>query len=271
VIRTKQLFTNVRPAIRFFKDGMNTKNLEINIPAAIAELPLTIGEKVVLAHIHRFPGCSNARLAELIGGTCRGVESLLRRLRQQHYIEQTRKGRARRHHLLFPVERHTLCGDGDAASSDVKSHTSCGDEPDDGLGVQSPGDALVLRRGLSWEEELDQSLAIIQELCELPDPFPVSIVNFYGRALKRVVEEAPECPAKEALVRELTTRRDAFVAFSFGARLPRNYHRQIAQLIRAATPEKLAQFRQRVEAGELDQNAPLMLTALADDGEVLTI
>lgn len=245
---------------------MNAKNLELVIPAAIAALPLAISEKVVLAHIHRFPGCSNTRLAELIGGTRRGIENLLRRLRQQGYIEQTRKGRARRHHLLFRVEHHTLCGDGDAAASNVKSHSSCGDQSDDGLGVQSPGKVLAQRRELSWEEDLDKTLAMIHELCVQDDPFPESIVSLYGRCLKLVIEGAPESPAKDAFVRELTTRRDAFVAIAFGTRLPRKCHRKVAELIRAATPERLAQFRQRVEGGELVHKVPLMLTALANDG-----
>lgn len=81
---------------------MNSTDVEIRIPAAIAALPLTIAEKVVLTHIDIFPGCTNARLAKLVGGTCRGVENLLRRLRSKGYIAQTGKGRARRHRLLFP-------------------------------------------------------------------------------------------------------------------------------------------------------------------------
>lgn len=247
---------------------MNSNGLEIKIPAPIASLPLALGEKVVLAHIAKLPGCSNARLAELIGGTCRGVENLLRRLRRQGYIEQTGNGRAGRHRLLFPVEHHTLCGDDEVAVSVVKSHTSGGDQPGGVVSVQPQGVITALKRELSWEEDLDQTLAMIHELCVYQDPFPETIVNLYGRILKRLSEEAPECPAKDAMVRELTVRRDAFVAISFAQHLPKKYHRQATQLIHNATPEKLAEFRQRVEAGQLDHKAPLMLTALVDDIDV---
>ncbi|HEV2331419.1 MAG TPA: hypothetical protein VGY56_21765, partial [Verrucomicrobiae bacterium] len=243
-------------------------SIEIKIPAAITALPLAIGEKVVLAHIAKCPGCSNARLAELIGGTCRGVENLLRRLRQRGYIEQFGKGRARWHQLLFSVEHHILCGDDEVAVSVVKSHNSGGDQPGGVVSVQPQGDVPALKRELSWEEDLDQTLAMIHELCVYQDPFPETIINLYGRALKRLVDEAPECPAKDAMVRELTVRRDAFVAISFAQHLPKKYHRQAAQLIHNAAPEVLAQFRQRVEAGQLDHHAPLMLTALADDIDV---
>ena len=247
---------------------MNATSLEIKIPAAIATLPLAIGEKVVLAHIDRFPGCSNARLAELIGGTCRGVENLLRRLRQRGYIEQSGKGRARRHRLLFHMEHHTLCGDGKIVMSDMKSHTSGVDQPGDGVSVQPQGDYPILVKELSWEEDLDQTLAMIHELCVYDNPFQESIVSLFGRALKRVVDEAPECPAKDAMVQELTMRRDGFVVISYAQHLPKKCHRQATQLIHNATPEMLAQFRQRIEAGQLDHKAPLMLAALAKDVEV---
>lgn len=251
----------------YWVNTMDSTSIEIRIPAAIGALPLAIGEKVVLAHIAKSPGCSNARLAKLIGGTCRGVENLLRRLRRQGYIEQTGKGRARRHRLLFPVEHHTLCGDGEAATCVMKSHTSGGDQPGDGVGVQPQGGFPALKRELSWEEDLDQTLAMIHELCVHHDPFPETIVNLYGRILKRLSEEAPECPAKDAMVQELTMRRDGLVAISVAQHLPRKYHRQAAQLISAATPKMLTQFRQRVEAGQLDGKAPLLLLALGDDAD----
>ena len=101
---------------------MSMKDLNITIPAEIAVLPLNLSEKVVLAQIHLFPGSSNRRLAELVGGTCRGVENLLYRLRQQNHI--TGNGRARRHRLMFLVRPHSSCGNTDH----VKSHTSGGDQ-----------------------------------------------------------------------------------------------------------------------------------------------
>jgi hypothetical protein len=149
-----QIPPKARPPIRFcIPNKMNSTSLEIKIPATIAGLPLTIAEKVVLAQIDKFPGCSNARLAKLIGGTCRGVENLLRRLRRQGYIQETGKGRARQHRLLFHVEHHTKCGDDEAAASDLKSHISCVVRSGVGSSIQPQGQAPALKRELPVMEE----------------------------------------------------------------------------------------------------------------------
>jgi hypothetical protein len=219
---------------------MNSIDVEIRIPAAITALPLTIAEKIVLTHIDIFPGCTNARLAKLVGGTCRGVENLLRHLRNKGYITQSGKGRARRHRLLFPMEHHTLGGDKNVTASVTKSHTSCADQRIAMGGIQVNRNPYVLVKERPLHEEIDHTLGMIHELCHNNTLFPESIVSLYGGLLKRVVEEAPECPAKTDMIRELTIRRDAFVAISFAQRLPKRYHRQAGELIHNATPEKLA-------------------------------
>jgi hypothetical protein len=243
---------------------MNSPSLEIKIPAAIAAVPLSISEKVVLAHIDKFPGCSNARLAELIGSSCRGAENLLRRLRRQGYIEQSGKGRARRHRLMFRVEHHILCGDGEAAASTIESHTSCVDQSGDCSKGEPRLGLPALKRELSLEEELDQTLGLIDELC-LHDPFPDCISNLYNRILKRLIEEGPAGQTKDALVRELTMRRDAFVAIDFAHRLPDQYQSEAARLISRATAEQLAVFRHHVETGQLSGSTLSPLLALAND------
>jgi hypothetical protein len=244
---------------------MNSTDIEIRIPAAIAALPLNISEKIVLAHIANFPGCSNARLAELIGGTCRGVENLLHRLRQQGYIEQSGNGRARRHHLLFHVERHTKCGNTEISLTGAKSHRECGDQQCEPA-VKPHGAVSVLKKELSLAEDYEQTLNAIQEMMYQPGIFPETILYLYRGILKRVENEAPDIPSKKAAVRELTIRRDAFVAIGFAMRMPRPYQRQALRLINDAPPEKLAQFRQQIEAGE---PAPLLLTGLvAESGAV---
>jgi hypothetical protein len=248
---------------------MNTTDVEIKIPAAINALPLTLTEKAVLAHIRNFPGCSNSRLAELIGGSRRGVEKLLRRLRDQGYIEPSGKGRARRHQLMFPVEHHTKCGDGDIVASDVKSHTLCVVQPCNGSGVEPPCKVAVLKREVPLMEDLERTLDYIEEMSLRPDIFPEAILYVYKAILKRVVDEAPASQAKDALVREMTRRKDGFVAICFARRLPKQYHREAVRLIYNATPEKLAELRRRVESSQLDDKSPLMLTVLANHVEVV--
>lgn len=237
---------------------MNSTDIEIRIPAAIAALPLTISEKIVLTHIANFPGCSNARLAELIGGTCRGVENLLHRLRRQGYIEQTGSGRARRHHLLFHVERHIKCGNTEITSTGAKSHRECGDQQCEPA-VEPNGAVSVLKKELSLAEDYDQTLNAIQEMMYQPGTFPETILYLYRGILKRVESEAPDVPAKEAVVRELTIRRDAFVAICFAMGMPRQRQRQALRMINDATPEKLAYFRQQIETGASTSNAQLLL------------
>lgn len=244
---------------------MNPTTIELNIPAEIVSLPLTLAEKAVLAQIHKFPGCTNNRLAKLIGGTCRGVENLLRRLRRQGFIAQSGKGRARRHRLLFPVEQHTLCGDNEIIASAVESHTSCGDQPGGTPSVEPQSNVPVLRRVLSLGEDLKQTLALVEELCQQRGTPPETILYCYEKILKRLMAEAPEGQAKDTLISELTVRRDAFFAVSKACRLPRKFHRQLDRLIASATPEKLADFKQRVEAGQLEDAAPLLLASCLSD------
>jgi DNA-binding Lrp family transcriptional regulator len=66
---------------------MKSAALTITIPAEIVCLPdLTLAERVALAHLGNFPACSNGRLARLLGFSTRGIESMLRRLRDRRLI-----------------------------------------------------------------------------------------------------------------------------------------------------------------------------------------
>jgi hypothetical protein len=246
---------------------MNSTDIEIRIPATIAELPLAISEKIVLTHIANFPGCSNARLAELIGGTCRGVENLLHRLRRQGYIERAGNGRARRHHLLFHVEHHTKCGNNEITMTQAKPHGDCGDQQLGGCGVQPHHKVSVLKKELPLYEDFDQTLNAIQEMMYQPGTFPETILFMYRKLLKRVEDEAPDIPAKEAAVQELTIRRDAFVAICYAMRMPKPCQRQALCMINNAPPEKLAHFRQQIESSAAKSNAPLLLADLAAERE----
>jgi len=85
---------------------MITKTCLTDIPTEIAQLPLRLTEKLAIHFIHRSPDISNDRLAQLLGMRSRGVQDMLRRLRQLGYVANYGKGRARRLKLMFPVERH---------------------------------------------------------------------------------------------------------------------------------------------------------------------
>jgi hypothetical protein len=246
---------------------MNNNTIEIKIPGSITALPLSLSEKVALTHIHQFPGCSNAGLAELLGVSCRGVENLVRRLRGQGYIEQVGQARARRHQLKFKVEvgeDHTFCGNKNDDHSCTESHISCGEKhvcrP-----VPVHRHLSAPTRELTLEEDYNRTIGMIGHLCQYENPFPDGIASLYGRILRRIVNEAPESRAKDNRVKELTTRRDAFVAISVASRLPRKYHRQAARLIHDATPEQLAEIRLRVEAGQLDPKNPRLLATLTNE------
>ncbi len=99
-------------------DTNEPQDLTIVIPAGIAALPdLNLVEKAALAHIAKFPGCSNGRLSKLTGLSVRGVEALLARLRKRGLIQMAGKGCARRHEPTFYVEHHTPCGKDEIAES----------------------------------------------------------------------------------------------------------------------------------------------------------
>ena len=250
---------------------MKTTDIEIRIPAAIAALELSIAEKIVLAHIANFPGCSNARLAKLIGGTCRGVENLLRRLRQNGLIEQSGKGRARRHRVLFYVEHHIKCGDNKTTASNEKSHIPCGVQPSRGSSVEPQGDVAVLKKEMPLPEDFERTLKTIEEMFRQGGVFPEEFLYHYRRILSRVENELPESAAKENIVRYLTVRRDAFVAVCYAMRtMPEPYHPQALRLIGNASPEKLMQLRKRLEAGQPDSKNPLLLAVLTDDVDLMT-
>ena len=90
---------------------MKIPDVTIVIPAAIAALPdLSLAERVALAHLRQWPGTRNSRLANLLGLSERGVEQMLRRLRERGLIPQRGKGHARVLRVIFPVEHHTECG-----------------------------------------------------------------------------------------------------------------------------------------------------------------
>jgi hypothetical protein len=136
------------------------------------------------------------------------------------------------------------------------------------LGVERRGTTSVLKKELPLAEDYEQTLNAIQEMMYQPGVFPETILYLYRGILKRVENEAPEIPTKEGVVRELTMRRDAFVAICYVMRMPKRFQRQALRLINNATPEKLARVREQIETGEAESKTPLLLADLAGEREV---
>src|SRR6266436_1386743 len=150
---------------------MKPSALTIVIPGEVVCLPdLTIAERITLAHINEFPGCSNFRLAKLLGISVRGVEEMLRRLRERGLIEQVGSGRARTLRLVFPVEHHTKCEENEDAESHIKrggneiveSHTPWGEQkapsnPDQSEPTPTPAVSSEKLQAKSVDDEIERA------------------------------------------------------------------------------------------------------------------
>ncbi len=83
---------------------------KIDVPSSIASLHgTTLAEQIVLSRIVCNPRTTNESLAKLLGFSVRGVESMLKRLRDHGFLSIVGAGRARRFIPKFPVEQHTKC------------------------------------------------------------------------------------------------------------------------------------------------------------------
>jgi DNA-binding Lrp family transcriptional regulator len=212
----------------------------IVIPAAIAALPgLNLSERVALAHVAKFPGCSNRSLAKLLGVSVRGAENILRRLRDEGHIHQVGKGRARRHDLAFPVEQHTLCG----KSNCDESHIKCAVEP-------SSVQAVVLE--MSTQDFAAMRLSFYETCCGRGE---YALAQQHLEAVRARVEQAVDVlpEDKAALLTKLKRIEDQCFAFTIGAKvaegLPNDVQKKLALTLCRASADKLALLREKVESG----------------------
>ncbi len=184
---------------------------------------------------------------------------MLCRLRKRVFIRAIGKGRARRHELLFPVERHIPCGDAEVTALDHQPHNLCGSHLANSEPGQPPEKLAVVKPRMSLIEALDKTIEVIDDLSHQPEVHPGTILHLFADILKRVQTEAPPGPKTDALIEELTIRRDAFLAISVACRLPKKFHRQTARMIRDATPKQLADLRVRLENTQLHGGKPSLL------------
>jgi hypothetical protein len=216
------------------------KDLSVTIPAAIAALPgLNLSERVALAHVAKFPGCSNRSLARLLGVSVRGAENILRRLRDAGHIHQVGKGRARRHVLTFPAEQHTLCG----KNQNAESHIKC---------VVEPSSMQVVVSEMSTQEFAAMRLSCYETCCGHGE---YALAQQHLEAVRARVEQAVDVlpEDKAALLTKLKRIEDQCFAFNIGAKvaegLPSDVQKKLALTLCCATADKLALLREKVESG----------------------
>lgn len=228
-------------------ESMNPpKEITFTIRAPIAALPnLTLIERVALANIGEHPGCSNAPLAKLLGISVRGVEDLLRRLRDSGLIRQIGKGRARQLNLTFPVEQHISRGQ----SENSVSHIECG--------VAATAMAVAIPEP-STKDFVTLHLSLYETCLEFGE---------YEHARKKLelarnrLEADTEIPIdqKSKLLQALKFQEDRCFAFKIGSEmtacLPASEQHELALTLCRASAEKMAMFRERVEAGALLNNS----------------
>ncbi len=231
-------------------DRNRTKELTITIPAEIAALPgLNLLEKAALAHIANCPGCSNAGLAKKTGLSVRGVEAMLARLRKRGLIRKLGKGSARRHELTFAVAHHTKCGKTEAVESHTKwDQSDTSESRAVGECKREETTEAFINRHLGFYEVCftagklkyaRQHLEEIRARLELDMDMPPKLkAKFTGQ----FVEQENRCFALE-------------VGFKMAEKLPPEKLLRLTDKLYAAPAEKLALFRQQVEAGQLAYSA----------------
>jgi len=72
--------------------------------------------------------------------------------------------------------------------------------------------------------------------------------------------DLPDERERDIMLAEFTKRRDAFFALTYASEhLPRQYQRQVDQLIAKSTPEQLATLRTAIEQAKLTGAKPVFL------------
>jgi hypothetical protein len=231
--------------------SMNTEDITITIPAAIAAVPdLTLAERVALAFIHDHPVSSNLALAHLLGISVRGVEDLLSRLRQKNLIQRDGKGRAREHRLTFPVQSHTKCGNAETTSSHAKRGHLEVVPGRNALNAVPEVDGSVIRTS-SNQDFVGRCLEFYANCIEMGR---YDSARNHLQTIRQRIENIPELApgTKAELLAKLTMDENRTLALQLGAEIAQNRsgdeQRQLALTICRASGEQLARFRQLHDA-----------------------
>ncbi len=245
------------------KSTMSTSALTIVIPGEIVALPdLSLAERVALAHLHEFPGCSNCHLARLLGLSERGVEQMLRRLRQRRLIEQVGHGRARRHRLKFYMELHTKSGEHQI----VESHFSGGQGTDPQTNQPGPAPTQttspVRLVAISVDEERERAgdclvradfegaLHHYQVAKERVQDFPETMLEAKAEVLALLTEEESRVLTSKLVFEHAATTK-----------MPAAKLNALIAVIKGLSAERLTQLRPALDA-QAKLGIPLDISAL---------
>jgi DNA-binding MarR family transcriptional regulator len=254
------------------------RELNITIPASIVALPgLNLIERAILNRIHERPDCSNGGLAMLTGMSLRGIEAALARLRTLGLIRSRGHGRARRLILTFPVEHHVECGE----NVNAEHHTECGKNQNENTHTECGVDwnseshtTSGVRTEMSIPEISDDSAKLLQSEKGHSDAlFNCLLVGAFNQArlqldclrqcYGKLCQVAPEM--KERNDRVIQTY-DSFIFILEAGRecIERRDERvRLMPLLFRASPERLTEVRQQVEAAKA-RGAPVDLKGLLE-------
>lgn len=232
--------------------------MSVTIPAAIAALPLSISEKIVLVLIDENPCAKNRALARSVGMTERGMKKLTKRLIAAGQVQQVRRGRARRLFLTFHMEQGTEFPDSENSARESHRELCSTKAP----AVVAP--RAISRAQLPLDEFLKQTMITIAEIT-FGQFFPETAVRLLEDLILRVQAEMPDGDPKREVLTGLMMRQGAFMAIAAGAGLPKAVQRAMDERIQLASREQLVEFRQRMSVARLVDKAPLALAAFVAD------
>ena len=217
------------------------------MPPEVANLAnTTLLERLALAEILRRPTRTNAGLARLLGLSVRGVEAMLRRLRDRGLIKAEGKGRGRCLVPSFHVERHIDGGDGDGD----KHHTN--------EVVQRP----QLSRQPSTVDAVNFRMSAYDN-CMSAGAYDAAGAHL--QAVRRLLEADTEFSVvqKKPWIEGLVEAENRCVAFRVGAELAAGLtsesQKSLALAICNAPAEKLALLREQIDGGTLTLDATALL------------
>jgi DNA-binding MarR family transcriptional regulator len=234
----------------------NKSDTTLTIPAAIAALPLTLNEKIVLAEIAGNPKCGSEALAKLLGVTERGINKTVNRLQLAGYLQQLGSGRARQLYVTFSLELGT-----EFSKQENPSKLSNGELCSDLHPVATSRHMGFTAVQIPLDEYFEQTMRTMDQMTRWPSCCPLTFVRLLQPLIERVQIEMGDGPEKEAVLRDLTVRHGAFIAMSMGVGLPNKIQRRLNERIANATPEQLIEFRRRAMAGKLKDKTPLEIAA----------
>ncbi len=232
---------------------MKTKieNEAITIPVSIMALvDATSSEKMLLALYARDPHARNHQALKVLGVSLSGLKKIKNRLIDKGWWRMTANG----HQVSVPGM--------DPVPADEEGHFVTKSEAIQNehkvasiARVQSPVEILRDYESCYYEMSKGGNITTIYRLTE--------------NALRTLDSVLPEGPTKDAIIADLTVRRDAFQALSYvSLNAPAKEFKKWDQMIGTASPEKLALMCVHIQGAQLAGAKPVhLLAALNKDSK----